>query len=68
MIKKETVTVDCFYDEDSGEKYFVLPSGFNGTAILVGESPVDLEVRHVTAEQVLEFEAHAASLADGEAL
>lgn len=37
---KKTITIDCYYD-DSGESYYIIPSGFKGMVIVVNESPID---------------------------
>ena len=50
MIRKD-ITVTQFYD-DSGECYYLLPSGFENKGILVNESPVDLSVRHVKLKDI----------------
>lgn len=41
-------------DEDNGEAYYVLPSGFKGKKILVNESPVDLTIKHVNEEDLVD--------------
>jgi hypothetical protein len=45
-----TIEIKMVYD-DSGECYYILPSGFADTVIVVNESPVDLEVRHMSIEE-----------------
>lgn len=40
-MNKKTITIDCYYDEDGGESYSLIPSGFKGVVIVVNESPVD---------------------------
>lgn len=50
MYKTKTVEVILIHDE--GESFYVLPSGFEDTHILVNESPVDLEVTHITEDRL----------------
>ena len=49
MTIKETL-VEQLYD-DSGEVWYILPSGFVNRHIFVSESPVGLEVRLITTEE-----------------
>jgi len=49
MLSHQKVTVDLYYD-DSGETFFVLPSGFADKCVVVNESPVDLRAWHVAAD------------------
>ncbi len=50
-IVRKTIMVEMIYD-DSGETYFVLPSGFQNMVIIVNENPVDLTARHLLKDQV----------------
>lgn len=51
QVTKKIIEITLYYD-DSGESYYVLPSGFEDKLILVNESPVDLTVRHMNKEDV----------------
>ena len=44
------ITVPHLFDDD-GESYYILPSGFENSYILVNESPVDLLARHITQKE-----------------
>jgi hypothetical protein len=53
---KKIIEVPRYYDEDEGESYYVLPSGYRGRHILVNESPVDLRVTYIHDEQLRKIE------------
>ena len=44
---KRKIEIDSFYD-DSGEMYYILPSGYEDMWLLVSESPIDLTIRHIS--------------------
>jgi hypothetical protein len=51
------ITVQMVYD-DSGETFFILPSGFPGLHVRVNESPTDLEAKHITPEELAALLEH----------
>ena len=49
---KQQLQATLYYDGESGEAYYVLPSGWEGKYILVNESPVGLSVTYINDDQL----------------
>lgn len=49
-----TLEIIILSDDNDGEVYYILPSGFKGKKILVNESPVDLTIKHINEEDLVD--------------
>lgn len=49
---KTTIEATIIHDEDFGEAYYLIPSGYKGVTILVNDSPTDLSVRYEDTDTV----------------
>jgi hypothetical protein len=49
-MNQKQITIDCIWEDD--ESFFIIPSGFKDRYIVVNESPVDLEVKHVNKKEI----------------
>jgi hypothetical protein len=60
-MNKKQLLISLYYD-DSGEAYFILPSGYENKHILVNESPADLSVKLIDNDHLARLEDEAAPI------